>query len=184
MKNPIDTSGSNRSTAPGRRLWYAFGAGGLFLVILGGLAAWLPWHRQVQAITEIERLGGYVSPDLSVPDWLPGIVGDELIGGGYVVNLRDTQVTDAGLVHLKELTAKLQFLNLSDTGVTDAGLVHLKGLTSLQSLHLGGTEVTDVGLEHLKGLTSLKTLDLRKTKVTTAGVEDLQSALPKCYIAK
>ena len=37
--------------------------------------------------------------------------------------------------NLKGLT-QLQSLNLRDTKVTDAGLVHLKGLTKLQSLDL------------------------------------------------
>jgi hypothetical protein len=44
----------------------------------------------------------------------------------------------------------LQSLNLFDTKVTDAGLVHLKGLTSLQSLTLFNTEVTDAGVEGLQ----------------------------------
>ena len=43
------------------------------------------------------------------------------------VNLRYTRVTDAGLVHLKELT-NLDALDLESTEVTDAGLVHLEGL--------------------------------------------------------
>ena len=42
------------------------------------------------------------------------------------------------------------------TQVTDAGLEHLKGLTQLQGLSLSGTQVTDAGLEHLKGLTQLQ----------------------------
>jgi hypothetical protein len=40
MENPIDTSGSKRSTAEGRRLRYLLGSGGLLLVIMGGLLAW------------------------------------------------------------------------------------------------------------------------------------------------
>ena len=69
--------------------------------------------------------------------------------------LDGTQVTDAGLEHLKGLT-RLQSLDLSGTQVTDAGLEHLKGLTQLQWLSLEGTQVTDAGLEHLKGLTNSK----------------------------
>ena len=52
------------------------------------------------------------------------------------------------------------------------------------SVYFTDTDVTDAGLVHLKGMTNLQTLNLRKTKVTTAGVADLQSALPKCGIAK
>ncbi len=50
------------------------------------------------------------------------------------VNLINTQITDAGLVHLKELTS-LEELNLSLTQITDAGVVHLKGLTQSAVAH-------------------------------------------------
>ncbi len=89
------------------------------------------------------------------------------------LNLRFTQVTDAGLEHLKGLNS-LNELDLSDTQVTDAGLKHLKGLNSLEVLHIHDTQVTDVGLEHFKGLTSLKKLDLNDTQVIGAGLEHLK----------
>ena len=43
--------------------------------------------------------------------------------------------------------------NLNNTQITDAGLEHLKGLTSLEELLLAATQITDAGLEHLKGMT-------------------------------
>ena len=55
---------------------------------------------------------------------------------------------------LRRLT-QLQLLNLAHTQVTDAGLEHLKGLAQLKELNLSYTHVTDAGLEHLKGLTQL-----------------------------
>ena len=73
---------------------------------------------------------------------------------------------------------------LFDTNVTDAGLVHLKGLTELQKLWLSATKVTDAGLVHLTGLTNLQTLYLSSTDVTDAGVKKLQAALPKCKIVR
>ena len=36
------------------------------------------------------------------------------------------------------------------TQVTDAGLVHLKGLTNLEKLYLNSTHVTDAGATELK----------------------------------
>ena len=72
-------------------------------------------------------------------------------------------------------------LDLSDTEVTDAGLEQLKGVTGLEALALGA-KVTDAGLEHLKGLTELTFLQLFGTKVTDNGVDKLQAALPKCFI--
>ena len=44
----------------------------------------------------------------------------------------------------------LTILYLNDTDVTDAGLEHLKKLTNLDILHLGGTNVTDAGIADLK----------------------------------
>ena len=46
---------------------------------------------------------------------------------------------------------KLSSLGLNRTQVTDAGLAHLKGLTKLSSLGLDGTLVTDAGLVQLGG---------------------------------
>ncbi len=43
----------------------------------------------------------------------------------------------------------LQQLNLNGTQVTDAGLEHLKGLTRLQTLFLINTQITDAGLVHV-----------------------------------
>jgi hypothetical protein len=40
--------------------------------------------------------------------------------------------------------------NCESTQVTDAGLVHLKGLTKLIELALNGTQVTDTGVEELE----------------------------------
>ena len=126
------------------------------------------------------------------------------------VFLRGTTITDAGLVHLKELT-NLQTLNLfACTKITDAGLVHLKELTNLKSLRFGSfrSQITDAGLENLKGMTkleelllycpkvtdaglvhltglaNLQELSLGNTKVTDAGVADLQKSLPNCKIYK
>ena len=108
-----------------------------------------------------------------------GLQADEPIPFGRLaevqeLKLMDTQVTDAGLAHLKGLSG-LQALNLSDTQVTDAGLVHLKGLSGLRTLYMGGTQVTDAGLVYLKGLSGLETLHLTGTQVTDAGLAHLKS---------
>ena len=73
---------------------------------------------------------------------------------------------------------------LNDTQVTDAGVVHLGGLTSLRFLHLNNTQITDAGLVHLKALTSLQVLSLDNTQVTDAGVAKLKEALPDCRISR
>ena len=90
------------------------------------------------------------------------------------LSLHTTKITDAGLVHLKGVT-KLQELTLGLTQITDAGLVHLKGLTRLQTLHLASCpKITDAGLVHLKGLANLQGLNLWDTEITDAGLVHLK----------
>jgi hypothetical protein len=74
------------------------------------------------------------------------------------------------------------FVDLARTQVTDAALKQLKDLSKLRGLQLGNTQVTDAGLEWLNGLTQLQYVDLRKTEVTDEGVKKLQQALPNCKI--
>ncbi len=50
--------------------------------------------------------------------------------------------------HLKELT-KLTWLSLHDSQVTDAGLVHLNDLKNLKELHLTKLKLTAKALEAL-----------------------------------
>ena len=88
------------------------------------------------------------------------------------VGLGHTHVTDAGLTHLKGLM-QLSGVDLRDTRVTDAGLMDLKGLTNLSSLVLDGTQVSDHGLAHLKVLTNLGSLSLSGTRVSDAGLPHL-----------
>ena len=54
----------------------------------------------------------------------------------------------------KEFTG-LRVLNLDNTNVTDAGLAHLRGFTQLQELQLDNTQVSDAGLVNLQGLANL-----------------------------
>ena len=94
------------------------------------------------------------------------------------LNLGETTITDAGLVHLKPLK-NLTRLDLHGTKVSDAGLVNLKEMTKLHSLNLyGSTGITDAGLEHLKGLTNLRRLYLWQTKVSEAAANKLSAAIP------
>ena len=67
--------------------------------------------------------------------------------------LREAEaVLDRSLDHCGLDLPELQTLDLGDTQITDAGLVHLKGLASLQELSLDGTKVTDAGLNEPRGL--------------------------------
>ena len=179
--------------------WYQYKLSSLFvLMTLVALAS--GWYfpkmqeaaKRRKAIAEIEELGGvvtyYNATDPSTwrdpprwYSWLRKLHGDEHLGNATDVFLQFSEITDAGLVHLKGLT-KLEELWLTDTQITDAGLVHLKGLTKLEWLLLSNTQITDAGLVHLKGLTKLKELLLTDTQVSDEGVKGLQQALPGCNI--
>jgi len=147
-----------------------------------------------ESVAELEKLGVKIYERNAQGEIVAvGFKGTQVTDAGLVhlkgltklqqLDLLDTQVTDAGLVHLKGLT-KLKLLGLSRTQVSDAGLVHLNGLTNLEVLALENTQVTDAGLVHLKGLTKLGLLDLSDTQVTDAGVAELKKALPKCVIGR
>lgn len=121
------------------------------------------------------------NPEMNKPTdaWLGFFV--EQLSEDTPLYLYDTNVTDAGLVHLKKLT-QLEVLFLVNIKATDAGIKHLQGMTTLRELNLSGTAIGDAGLKYLEGLTNLEELTLYDTNVTDAGVETLQKALPHCKI--
>ena len=125
---------------------------------------------QERAIAAIEKVGGKVQRDETLPNKPVGIV-----------TLSKPNITDAQMAHLKGMT-ELKKLYLGGSKITDAGLENLKGLTKLEILGIGNTKVTDAGLVHLRGLYNLKLLSLSRTKVTDEGVKELQKALPNCII--
>ena len=89
----------------------------------------------------------------------------------------------AGLTNLEWLYLHNNTLNAQGqtfyyVQLTDAALVHLRQLTKLKVLLLDGTHVTDAGLENLEGLNSLRQLSVGRTAVTKEGIEDLRRALP------
>ena len=69
----------------------------------------------------------------------------------------------------------LRTLNLRRTNVSDAGLVHFSKLKSLRSLDLMHTQVSDAGLVHLSKLKVLRNLGLWRTKVS----DDCPAMLPQ-----
>jgi Leucine-rich repeat (LRR) protein len=85
-----------------------------------------------------------------------------------------SMLTDQGLAGLKSLK-QLESLDLTFCNISDAALVHVKELTYLKKLNLAELySITDSGLEHLKTLTSLKELDLGGCiEITDSGVMHL-----------
>ena len=105
------------------------------------------------------------------------------LGNVVELNLRDTKITSAGLVHLKGL-AKLKRLHLERTNVSDEGVANLTKLTTLEYLNLYGTKITDKSLDHLAGLKKLRQLYVWQTDVTDAGIAKLKKALPAVSVVK
>ena len=105
------------------------------------------------------------------------------LGKVVELNLRDTKITSAGLVHLKGL-AKLTRLHLERTNVGDEGIANLTKLTTLEYLNLYGTKITDKSLDHLAGLKNLRQLYVWQTDVTDAGIAKFKKALPAVSVVK
>lgn len=103
------------------------------------------------------------------------------VGNVVWLNLRGTDVSDAGLGQLAAVTT-LTRLHLEKTAVTDAGLMHLKGLVELEYLNLYGTPVTDAGLEQIAELKNLKKIYLWQSKATPEGADKLRASLPNADI--
>ena len=130
----------------------------------------------------IDYFGSVVSVDLIPSRWnSPDRADDSMLalvgqlGALDSLRLTGTAVTDAGLLHLKDMTG-LRDLQLGQTRITDAGLAHLEGLIGLRSLLLFDTPITDAGVEHLKKLPQLVLLDVTGTKITDDGVIELEAA--------
>ena len=190
----METTMNNPKSPKPKRRWYQYSLRTLmlFMLVMSVGFAWLGWKAQrlrneQEAVAKIERMGGSVNvgndhlgtdPGMrpAIDRFVCKLLGFPGPSMNYSVNwvdLSDTDVTDADLAALRELT-NLDELHLDRTQVTDTGLEHLKELTNLRWLFLGGTQVTDAGLEHLKELTNLLTLGLSGTHVTDTGLEHLK----------
>ncbi len=155
---------------------------------------------EAQAIREIERLGGKVTRDATLPGRPVTVVcfGAESKFEDMDVPLfkpltklatldlsqtkmSGTHIRGAGLRSLRELKHLTQ-LNLAHTQISDTGLREIKELQNLTVLCLEGTQVTDAGLNEIKSLEKLKNLNLRHTGVTGAGLDELRHSLPNATI--
>src|SRR4051812_46117493 len=90
------------------------------------------------------------------PRWLVATLGPDFFADVYEVQLQE-KGGDETLAHIVPLK-RLEYLYLEKSQVTDAGLAHLRGLTEIQFLQLGYTGntntgtytwITDAGIAHL-----------------------------------
>ena len=73
-------------------------------------------------------------------------------------------------------------LHLENTQITDGGLKHLKNLRYLEYVNLYQTQVGDEGIQQLSDLKNLKTLYVWQTQVTAEGAAKLKKLLPGLQI--
>jgi hypothetical protein len=103
---------------------------------------------------------------------LKNLSGTSIIG----LNLRETNITDAGLDAIAELP--LSTLHVDGVrGITDVGVERIGRIRNLRHLYLDNTTISDEGLAHLARLNHLLELTIKGTKVTEAGVQKLKSVL-------
>jgi hypothetical protein len=121
-------------------------------------------------LTEIEEL--WISHSRGIKG--PGLKHLKGMSKFRNLGLEGTQIDDAGLVGVKDLT-QLRALSLPP-GVGDAGFVHLAGLTDLEQLSLFSLpKLTGPGLKHLAKLEKVTELNLAGTGVTDAGLASVKA---------
>ena len=107
------------------------------------------------------------------------------------LQIEASNITDAGMENLRQLTA-LEHLGLSCSGnITDAGLSHLQGLNNLENLYLADyaeskqvrLHFTSEGMKYLGGLTRLKNAQPRRRPDHRRGFVSSRRADPnwKCF---
>ncbi len=152
----------------------------MVLVVSGGfLSVWLLYHREqqailrqqetiptkAQAISGIRIVGAKLNQGFEWSDLENPLVPEEVMS----VDLSNSDVSDAGLVHLQWFN-NLKELSLLNTRIGDAGLQHLRELTNLKYLILENTKASDEGLMYLSELKNLEILTLGKTHVSGQGL--------------
>ena len=173
---------------PRRWLWYAL-AGGFLIVVIscaGLIGSYRIWRtrqqaQQREAVTAVLALGGTAQQTLSSTSPISVLM--EQGDAPNHITLNELALEDDDL-RLFGSAPTTRGLFLFKNEITDQGLVHLRDLKSLETLDLRrNTRITDAGLVHLEGLTNLKHLYLIGTGVTPAGAAKLQKKLPKTKIA-
>ena len=171
----------------GRWLFLTIG-GALLVMLLscaGLVSSYQIWRgrqqaQQRRAVEAIERLGGTAQPSLSGTSPLTFYL--ELGDAPNIINLNEKGITDDDL-QVFESAPTTRGLFLFKNQITDEGLIHLKDLKMLETLDLRRNPgITDAGLVHLENLPNLKKVYLMQTGVTPAGVSKLQQKLPNTEI--
>ena len=85
--------------------------------------------------------------------------------------------------HLENL-ASLKALSLRNTRITDKGLLHLRGLRSLYWLYIIDAPITDAGLLYIGQIPNLAGVSHAKTKATWEGRQEFRRRNPDIYLTE
>jgi len=114
-----------------------------------------PWNRMVSV--------------KSVDDKTLALVSKYSLTGLEIVRLDGSQITDAGLAHIRDCT-RVRVLSLDGAHVSDRGLDNIRHYKRLEELWLNNTLVTDAGVKKIADLDSLSVLDIRGTAISDDGL--------------
>lgn len=100
-----------------------------------------------------------------------------VIGGG----LKSSEVSDAGIAHLKDLP-NMRELHCRSPYLTDKSLFYLANMKTLTSLTITGN-FTDAGLKFLENLPALRSLELTSdVAFSNTAIQRLQNKRPNIYL--
>ena len=172
-----------------KRRWYQFSLRPLLICLTVGSVwlGWHMYHsrrqqaEQRKAVAAVKELGGSVSFSFSSGSFASLLLERHNAENDFTLSDKHLRDDDLKIFASAEMTRGL-YLFRND--ITDGGLVHLKNLHHLRLLDLRhNKEITDEGLKHLDNLHEMELLILIGTKVTPAGVAELQRKMPKAKIA-
>lgn len=172
-----------------KRRWFQFSLRTLLIVFTAGSVwlGWTMYrwrHQQAEqrkAAAAVKELGGEASFSYSDASFLSLFFERHNAENDFMLMEKNIQDDDLKIFASAEMTRGIYLFR---NEVTDDGLMHLKNLRHLRLLDLRQNKgITDRGLAHLENLHEMETLILIGTKVTPAGVAELQRKLPKAKIA-
>ncbi|MCA9138108.1 MAG: protein kinase [Planctomycetales bacterium] len=124
--------------------------------------------------------GGFVIKGVSLAN-CPGLDNSQLANLSEIATIesidlsRNLQIDDRGIEHLNKF-ASLKVVDLSQTNVGDAALVHLRRNRDLVRIDLAGTKLTARGLLPVGDFSSLRHLNLSQTSIRDASLAELDGA--------
>jgi Leucine-rich repeat (LRR) protein len=92
-----------------------------------------------------------------------------------IIRLKGTRWTDSEIMNLEGLSY-LRWLSIRDTSVSDAGLVYLRGLHRLEQLRISGKQFDDLGLKNIQSLQSLSVLGIVNSSIKGPGLDYISNA--------